>query len=356
MLDTVLQLPSAIQLPTGLDGGAIAASEKVAEQIGASEWLGPLAPVALSPFFGLATMSGIATYGPEWLQQRSALFGDTSPLNSPALFWTMAALAILSSLPRLSKVSKPIALAAEKLETYSAVIILFVVRFMGSSTNEMSTASAEQAMLSAGITSMPLDLLMSIAAGLNVIVINAVKLFCEFLVWLIPIPLVDAVIELANKFMCAALMSLYCYSPTLAAGLDLVLLAVCALMFGWIYRKLRYYREMTAGPLLAWLLPNWFSQRGTEFTAFIDQPLGKLPRHAVVLVRQLSPDEFEVVGKRWWRRHSHRLSSCKVARETGLVIQRMTLHSASGEVLRLSHRRWVAGDALFEPLRALQTA
>lgn len=339
----------AFQLPTGLDAGTLAASEKVAEQIGASEWLGPLAPVALSPFFGLATLSGIATYGPDWLQNRSALFGETSSLNSPALFWTMAALAIATSLPRLSKVSKPLALAAERLETYSAVIILFAVRMLGSSTNLVPGGTEEHAMMSAGIATMPLDILMSIVAGLNVIVINAVKLFCEFLVWLIPIPLVDAAIEVGNKAICAGLMSLYCYSPALAAGLDLVLLIGCALVFSWIYRRLSFYRQLIAGPLLAWMLPSWFAQRGNTFIAFVDEASAGLPRCAMVTVHELSADEFEVVGKRWWRRYKRRMSSCRVAREEGLVIQRLVLHSASGETLRLSHRRWVPGDARYSP-------
>ena len=338
----------AFQLPTGLDAGTLAASEKVAEQIGASEWLGPLAPVALSPFFGLATLSGIATYGPDWLQQRSALFGEASALNSPALFWTMAALAIVTSLPRLSKVSKPIALAAEKLETYSAVIILFVVRMLGSSASGITNGPEEHAMLSAGITTMPLDVLMSIVAGLNVIVINAVKLFCEFLIWLVPLPFVDAAIEVSNKAICAGLMSLYCYSPALAAGLDLVLLIACALVFGWVYRRVKFYREMIAGPILAWLVPSWFAQRGKNFTAFVDEASAGLPRCAMVMVNQISAEEFEIVGKRWWRRHTRRMSACRVAREEGLVIQRLVLNSAAGETLRLSHRRWVANDGLYK--------
>ena len=337
----------ALQLPTGLESGTLAASEKLAGQIGASEWLGPLAPVALSPFFGLATLSGIATYGPDWLQQRSSLFGDSSPMNSPALFWTMATLAIVTSLPRLSKVSKPIALAAEKLETYSAVIILFAVRMLSSSSGATTEGLEGHAMLSAGIMSMPIDLLMSIVAALNVIVINAVKLFFEFLVWLIPFPLVDAAIEVVNKSVCAALMSLYCFSPALAAGLDLILLVACALVFGWIYRRLRFYREVIAGPLLAWLLPSWFAQRGNEFLAFLDEPSHGLPKCARVVVREISVDEFEVIGQRWWRRHSVRLSSCNVARAEGLVIQRMVLTAANGETLRLTHRRWVPGDSLY---------
>ncbi len=339
-------LDLALQIPIGLDSQTMAAGEKVAAQIGASEWLGPLAPVALSPFFGLATLSGIATYGPDWLQQRSALLGDTSPLNSPTLFWTLATLAILTGPPRLSKVSKPIALATEKLEAYSAVIILIAVRTLGSSSTS-DPATAEHMFLSAGWASLPLDLVMSIVAGLNIIVINAVKLFFEFLAWLTPIPFIDAVLEATNKTICIALLSLYCFSPPLAAGLDILLFVLCAMIFGWVYRRVIYYRHLVVGPVLAWLAPSWFAQRGPAFTAFCDTPLGGLPRCTLVTIRELSPTDFEVQGKWLWRRHVQRLANCKFDRESGLIIQRFVLVDAAGNTYRYVHRRWTAGDELY---------
>jgi hypothetical protein len=333
------------QIPTAIDAQTIAAGEKVAEQVaqqlGASEWLGPLAPIALSPFFGLAVLSGISTYGPEWLQQRSGLLGHFSPLNNPFLFWTMAVLALVTSLPRLSKVSKPIALAAEKLETYSSVIILVLVRMLStSSTGDSSTT--EQSLLTAGIASIPLDVFMSIVAACNIIVVNGVKLFFEFLIWLTPIPFVDAVLEATNKTLCAALIGLYCFSPSLAAAIDLMLLVLCALVFGWIYRRLQFYRQLIAGPILAWLLPQWFTQRGNQFTAFLDHRLGGLPRFTRVAVTEHSPSEFSIAASWLWSRLEKQASL--TGQESGIVIQRMVLRSAEGTAIHVLHRRWVKGD------------
>jgi hypothetical protein len=123
-----------------------------------------------------------------------------------------------------------------------------------------------------------------------------------------------------------------------------------------VYRRVRFYREMIAGPILAWLVPSWFAQHGKNFTAFVDEASAGLPRCAMVMVNQISAEEFEIVGKRWWRRHTRRMSACRVAREEGLVIQRLVLHSttgetAEGETLRLSHRRWVANDGLYKSTR-----
>ncbi len=69
-------IDSMLQVSGGLDLSPNAAGEQLAKQISTSEWLGPLAPVALSPFFGIAVLSGLATYGPEFLQRRSGLIGE----------------------------------------------------------------------------------------------------------------------------------------------------------------------------------------------------------------------------------------------------------------------------------------
>ena len=39
----------------------------ITNQITTIEWLAPLAPIALSPFFGITLLSGFACYGSEWL-------------------------------------------------------------------------------------------------------------------------------------------------------------------------------------------------------------------------------------------------------------------------------------------------
>lgn len=342
-------------LGTGLDAKTLAAGNAVAQTVATSDWLGPLAPIALSPFFGLAALSGAATYGPDWLQERSALFSEASPLNNPVLFWTMVGLAILTSLPRLTKVSKPIALVAENLEAYSAIVILIVVRFVGMSSSDPSmgdpsveTAALQPVVLSAGLASMPVDLVMSLVAALNVIVINVVKLFFEFLVWLIPFPSVDAILEASNKALCAALMGIYMYSPLIATILNLILLAVCMLVFGWCYRRLTYYREIVGGPLLAWLLPNWFAQKGNEFRAFCSEPFDGLPAYSSLRVSEQSDSTYLIRGRWLWKSASVTLSNCRISRDPGLIIQKINLTNENGTTTLL-HRRWIRNDENYVP-------
>lgn len=348
MIENALELA---QLNPGLDAETMAASHVVSQQLATSEWLGPLAPVALSPFFGLAALSGAATYGPEWLQERSALFSDESALNSPWLFWTMFTLAILTSLPRLTKVSKPLALAAENLEAYSAVIILIVVRFLGTSgvdgeLEQALPAAVVAAPLAASWASLPLDVVMSIVAALNILVINGVKLFFEFMVWLMPFPTVDAMLEAGNKATCAALLALYAFSPVLACIVNLLILAVCAVVFGWTFRRLNYYREIVVGPVLAWLLPGLYSQRGKTFRAFSVAAFEGLPSYTLFHITQVSEDTFEIQGRWLFRARRARMGPCRVELLDGIVTNTFVLTTADGASHSFSHRRWVAADDL----------
>ena len=81
----------------------------------------------------------------------------------------------------------------------------------------------------AGIATLPLDIILSLATALNIIVVNTIKLSIEVLVWLIPFPVVDAVLELCNKSICVSLMALYAYSPLLALAVNLSILGALSL-------------------------------------------------------------------------------------------------------------------------------
>ena len=104
------------ELATGLAG-----------TVGAMEWLGPLAPIAISPFFGLACLCGISQYGDGWLPL-NAFVSDNPVLQNPAVLWTFVILTVITSLPRLTKVSKPVGQAIDQLEAWSGIVAILVIR------------------------------------------------------------------------------------------------------------------------------------------------------------------------------------------------------------------------------------
>ena len=132
--------------------------------------------------------------------------------SNPAVFWVFLCLTIMTSLPRLTKVSKPAAQAIDQLEAYAGIITIVLIRLMTSSMGDsgsMVAAGADSAMVvQMGIFSMGADVLLSLAAIVNIFVINTVKFFFEVMVWLIPFPMVDAALELTNKSLCAGLMAI----------------------------------------------------------------------------------------------------------------------------------------------------
>lgn len=252
-----------------------AVARVAADKISSIEWLAPLAPVALSPFFGITLLSGLACFGPEWLPD-NALLSEGSPLANPLLFWIFLALTLLTSAPRFSKVSKPIAQLADFLETWSAIVILLVLKL-----STMAPAATESAFQSnvvhAGVLDFGWEALLMVAMSINIVVVNTVKFFFEFLVWITPIPMLDACFELANKTICAALMAVYAASPVVALVINLLLFAACALVFVWVRRRELFFRTM----LFEWLGSAWHRLRGTTQPKSIPEALVVFPRNAI---------------------------------------------------------------------------
>ena len=133
-------------------------------------------------------------------------FVSSNPvLQNPAVLWAFVALTFVTSLPRLTKVSKPVAQAIDQLEAWSGIVAIIVIRVAAATSDPVSesTAMAAVPVLYCGFFSMSADVLFSIAAIANILVINTVKFFFEVSVWLIPFPFVDAMLNAANKSVCA---------------------------------------------------------------------------------------------------------------------------------------------------------
>lgn len=261
------QLGDGLSLREEVASGVVA--EEFTKQISNVEWLAPMAPVALSPFFGITLLSGLACFGPEWLPD-NALLSAGSPLANPNLFWAFLVLTVVTSIPRFSKVSKPVAQVADFLETYSAIVILLVLKVM--SMEAFQASEPEVAMVEAGILSASWEGLLMIAMAINIVVVNSVKFFFEILVWITPIPFLDACFEAANKSVCVGLMAIYAYSPVAALVLNILIFIVSALAFTWIRRREIFFRTM---------LVDWMVQKFSKTPAQLNEQLVVFPKSSV---------------------------------------------------------------------------
>ena len=325
----LLQARSLTQVDSA---AAIAAASGLSQQVSMQEWLGPLSAIAISPFFGLACLSGAATYGPDWLQSRSSLFGESSPLNNPLLFWVMLGLTVSTSLPRLTKVSKPFSMAVEKLEMYSAIIIFLAMKFMSSAElpYDESIAPTHVAM-TAGFATLPIEVLFAIAAALNIVVVNTIKLFIELLVWLIPLPTIDAMLELANKSLCAALLAIYVYSPILATALNICILVVCCLVFFRVKRNMAYMRELMLLPLLRKVM-SWPAD-SQRIVGFLRRPWNGLPaKSALILTKTGNCNHVQMVKRGWLANETFEGTIDHSRHASGLLCDQITLRVNGSEV------------------------
>lgn len=222
------------------------AGQQLIERLSLADWMGPLAPIALSPFFGLMCLSGAALLVERgWLPAHPLLSGNPA-LQNETVFFTLMALALFTSLPRLTKVTKPIAQLADFLETYAAMVYLLIIFWAMRATTANVDATP---FMAAGFMDAGGWVGIALVTAVNILVIQTIRLFFEMLVWLSPFPLVDAIFEAANKTVCAGLIAVYAFSPTAALAINLTLFAVCALFVRAAYRRLRAFRRDVLLPI-----------------------------------------------------------------------------------------------------------
>ncbi|MGB7344389.1 MAG: hypothetical protein WBD20_09265 [Pirellulaceae bacterium] len=329
----------------------ITAANSWAQTLQLADWLGPLAPVALSPFFGMACLSGLALYGPDWVTN-NALLGSTGPLQNEWLFGVFIVLTLLTSLPRLSKVSKPFAQAMDQVETYSVIIILLAIKFLAD-TSSASDEPTQVAMVQLGVFSFTVDTLLMIAMAVNIVVVNTVKFFFEFLVWLTPIPTLDAIFEVCNKAICAALMAVYAFSPTIATIINLIILVCALVVFRWVSRQVRYYRTMVMDPVIARLWKKYATSADGSLVVFPAKSCGPYASKSRLRICRAG-EGWDLTEANWWmpsKRHTIASSETAASLRRGWVMHTITLYDSNGEyVFKVSRRYDASLDQLAQQL------
>lgn len=252
-----LLLPAlAFAYDTGQATADLATAHQVSEAVPWSEVMGPLAPIALSPFFGMACLSGISLLTTRGVLPENSFLHGHPVLTHPTILMAFLALAVFTSLPRLTKVSKPLAQFCDFLETYAGVVAVIVVQV---AARYAQTEPPPEVILPAGLGTVTLNTLLAALSVVNILVIQSVRFFFELLVWLSPVPLLDAIFEASNKVFCAGLMLLYAYSPWLALLINIVLFLICLALF----RRARHVSKVVlarmreaSGRIWRWLRPG----------------------------------------------------------------------------------------------------
>lgn len=224
-----------------------ARAEQAVEQYGVIEALGPLAPVALSPFFGLACLSGTSILCDAGILPENAFLQGNEVLNNWLVFVLFSGLTVLTSVPKLVSVSKVFAEAVDRVETYAGIISYAVILL----ATRQAGGSDDVVVYSAGIFAVTHNGLLACMAAVNIFVISSVRLFFELLVLISPVPALDAVFEISNKTIAGILAVIYAFNPYLAFVLNVILFLICLVVYRWVNRRLRYYKAVLLEPIWA---------------------------------------------------------------------------------------------------------
>ena len=247
--------------------------EQIVRELGVTEVLGPLAPVAMSPFFALTFMSGASLMADTGLLpdaiSKNALLGAGSPLNNGLVFTGLLALTIVTALPKLTKVTKPLAQAIDQVEAHSGIVALLAVQALSRINlgDDPTQASAPVVVIEAGLVSFTLSTALMVFSAINIFVVNTVKFFFEMMIFLSPFPTVDAIFEAANKAAAAGLMAVYIWSPWVATVINLVIFAISLLIFAWVRRRAGYLRAIFGDPILGWFAQCVFGRPAPTLTS-----------------------------------------------------------------------------------------
>ena len=220
-------------------------ADRLVEKFGVTETLGPLAPVAMSPFFGLACLSGTSMLCKANVLPDNAFLQGNEVLGNPLVFILFAGLALVTSVPRLVSTSKVFAEAMDRVETYAGIISYGVILMAASGAG----ADADTVVYNAGFISITYSGLLAIAAAINIFVISTVRLFFELLTLISPIPTLDAMFECANKAVAGIIATIYAFNPWLAFVLNLILFLICLVIFRWANRRINYLKAMMLEPI-----------------------------------------------------------------------------------------------------------
>jgi hypothetical protein len=333
-----------IELPLELTQNPLTAGDEeiiseMTTSIQATEWLGPLAPIAISPFFGITILAGISQFGGDYLPMNS--FVSNNPvLQNSTVFWVFLTLTFLTSLPRFTKVSKPAAQAIDQLEAYAGIITIILIKVL-STMAEPDPIGANTAMVvQMGALSFSADVLFSVAATVNIIVINSVKFFFEVMVWLIPFPFVDAALEIANKSLCAALMAIYAWSPMIATILNLIIFAGCLIAFRWVNRRVRYLRAVLCDPLFALISKRFGIPSRKQLVVFPQSGIGPFPAKSKLML-QPTNEGWQLVQSRFLlapKTMQLPSDACQLEMQSGMILNSIQVSGEENDKLLFSKR------------------
>ncbi|MGB5981105.1 MAG: hypothetical protein WBG46_03075 [Nonlabens sp.] len=204
--------------------------------------LGQLAPMGINPYIAVFATSVFSKLGIHNDFVANHPFYDSwivLILFGVLFLYT----AIIGTIINSSKIAKPFGLADSWLTDKAGIIIQIVITLIPAFMS--SEPQLENTIIEAGILSVTLKTVLIVVASIYfLIVVSTVRLFIDILIFLSPIPLVDAVLNIIKIFFTIALVLISIFSPVTSFIITIALFLVGLLMFNKARRlviRTKYY-------------------------------------------------------------------------------------------------------------------
>lgn len=204
-----------------------------------------LSPMAISPFWTLFITSFASTLG-----IGNQYIASNPMLDSGLILFISFLLVLITTLPNLTKVSKPVGLAAKFLENKAGYVIY--VLMMVAPYLLQSGGSSQTGMVTFGLFNIPFSVIFIIALALPYfLVVMTVRYFLEIMIFLSPIPLLDAFFEFIKKGVTFFLIVIYFVSPTFGFILSILIFFVAFLFFKRAKKVSNFFQYVYVLPILS---------------------------------------------------------------------------------------------------------
>ncbi|MEO1053295.1 MAG: hypothetical protein AAFX87_21865 [Bacteroidota bacterium] len=217
----------------------------MAVNAGIVDWVSLLSPTAISPFWtlfltSLASNTGLATD-----------YVATHPFLGSSIIMVLSGLLVLvTTIPNLSKVSKPLGLTANYLEDKSGYIIYGLI-LLAPYLAGVGETPEEQTTVKLAFLDVPfVVVLFAVAAIPYLLVVMTVRYFLEVLIFLSPIPLLDAFFDFLKKSFTVGLVVTYFIFPPLAFVFAILIFLVALVLFRRSRRVTTYFQYIYVNPLI----------------------------------------------------------------------------------------------------------
>lgn len=263
------------------------------------------APMALSPFWTLFITALVSTLGIE-----TTPFASNPLLNNNIVLVLSFVMVLVTTLPSMTKVSKPIALAAKFLEdqaSYFIFVLLMLAQNMAQPENQM-----QQGLITFGIFDMPFLTLLLIGLVIPYfMVVMTVRYFLEILIFLSPLPLLDGLFELAQKGGTLFLIFLFFVFPWLGFALSILIFFISFLFFKRAVKTTNFFEYIYIQPIL-------FRGFRKKQSLSSDHTPAKIKKHfsdTVLSIRCLTTKQIGRIpskSKVWLVRNDEKLFVCRL--------------------------------------------